>query len=77
MSFIKLTNTYGLDLFIQPDDVKAVAPESGSGSWTQVYLYGAADHRIWVKESPQEVLDLVNKELTADTTTTTSFHGRN
>jgi hypothetical protein len=74
--FIKLTNTYGLDVYIQPDDVKAVVPESGKGSWTQVYLYGNADHRIYVIEPAFEVIEAVTEALTPAPMPGTAFHGR-
>lgn len=75
--YIKLTNTYGMDCFVQPDDVKAVVPDSGKGSWTQVYLYGTADHRVMVRESAQQVIDLVSGALDNKESPSTSFLGRN
>lgn len=77
--FIQLTNTYGLDLYLQPEDVKAVVPDSGKGSWTQVYLYGACDHRIYVKESPADVVMAVQNALIPQLSppNSASFPGRN
>jgi hypothetical protein len=77
--FIKLTSTYGQDVYIQPDDVKAAYPDSGAGSWTQVLLYGQADHRVYVRESPFEVIEAVSQALSTEPghASPFSFLGRN
>lgn len=77
--FIKLTNTYGLDLYLQPEDVKVILPESGKGSWTQVLLYGACDHRVYVRESAADVVAAVQNALISELSApnSSSFPGRN
>jgi hypothetical protein len=63
VKFIKLTDPHDLsDVYIQPDDVKGVSLAQG-GEYTDILLYGTESVFIGVKESPAEVVKIVEDIL--------------
>lgn len=63
MNFIRFTNTFDKDVYVHAEDIKAASATGGTGSWTEIFLYGPVDHRVFVTQTPAEVIEAVTVAL--------------